>query len=450
MKNLIIIFLLSFGFALPAIAQQSSEEFYIQQRSTNRLGVPYYGYLQNPNTMLMHPDPATPKEKGHFFFEQKEGPWGLIVSAYDKNLCLCPVIRAGWEIKNYPGFAAAKGDQEGSYNGVFHESGKMPHLEAKPKTGTFIGYANTKTELCYWRIDQEEDVIIHLSGGYMMAQGASGEQNPSLIFEKDFSKYGNSATKFVAIETNNVQRGLPGRVLKLDLGMETQSIYQLAKSLTNNSVVKRKEEYFVKQGFSETQSNTSAAVKIPTGKLVKSLLSGANKITAIEATMNKNTKMFSKEDYEKSSYNLGPNESVAIWQESLIADFKYNKTKWVFNSSTKKYTPNEFIHPTFYDDFETENVQNEWHVGRITSDIIEKNGRNVSVLRWTNNAGKSWTLEANPQGDRKGAYVILNTDDSNPYFDKGFEYRTFKFLVDEYGQAKGFEFGSTYYKRVLE
>ena len=134
MKKLFILFLLVLGFSQLAVAQSISESFYIQQRSTNRLAVPYYGKLQKQNTILMHPDPATPKEKGHFFFEQKDGPWGLIVSAYDNSLCLCPYASAGWRVLDLIDQSKYK---------------KHDFVESNPQTGTFIGYSNRKTELCY-------------------------------------------------------------------------------------------------------------------------------------------------------------------------------------------------------------------------------------------------------------------------------------------------------------
>ena len=95
-------------------------------------------------------------------------------------------------------------------------------------------------------------------------------------------------------------------------------------------------------------------------------------------------------------------------------------------------------------------MQNGWHEGTISSDVINKNGKTIKVLKWTNKAGKKWNLEIEPEDVREGDYVILNTDKSNPYYNKGIKHRTFKFIIDEYGQAKGFHFGSTYYERVSQ
>jgi hypothetical protein len=211
MKNLIATFLFILGFSFPVEAQQPTEEFYIQQRSTLRFAVPYYGKLQNQNTILMHSSPATPKEKGHFFFEQKEGPWGLIVSAYDKNLCLCPYTNAGWRVSDL-----IKQSRWENHNFV----------ESNPATGTFIGYSTMKTELCYWRIDQEEDVIIHYNGTYLVAQGTTGEQYPTLVTEGDKNKYGQRAINFIAVRTNNIEKGVIGKELNISGAAKKSITYE--------------------------------------------------------------------------------------------------------------------------------------------------------------------------------------------------------------------------------
>lgn len=54
-------------------------------------------------------------------------------------------------------------------------------------------------------------------------------------------------------------------------------------------------------------------------------------------------------------------------------------------------------------------VENDWHVGRITIEQRDAQGR-PSVLRWRNRAGKSWQLF--PDMDEG----VLGTDEQNPYY----------------------------------
>jgi hypothetical protein len=55
-------------------------------------------------------------------------------------------------------------------------------------------------------------------------------------------------------------------------------------------------------------------------------------------------------------------------------------------------------------------VQNDWHVGAITVEERDANGR-PTVLRWTNQAGVSWRLFAD------SANGILRTGEENPYYE---------------------------------
>ena len=199
MKNAIITFIFILGFGVIAEAQQNSEQFYIQDSRTNRFVVPYYGWVQEPNSILFHPAPASPKEKGYFYFEPKKGSYGLIVSAYDKNLSLCPTALPGWKV--YKDTSPSWDLKETGRNIVINnERLSNRGVVSKPKSGTFIGFYNTKSDLCYWKIDQTNDAIIHISGAYMMAPEPGGGPltNAELTFE-DNSRY---YSKIRAIKTN--------------------------------------------------------------------------------------------------------------------------------------------------------------------------------------------------------------------------------------------------------
>jgi hypothetical protein len=89
-----------------------------------------------------------------------------------------------------------------------------------------------------------------------------------------------------------------------------------------------------------------------------------------------------------------------------------------------------------------EPVQNPWHEGEIT---LEADGE---TLRWTNEAGVSWTLT--PELDA-GA---LHTSEANPYYGDSPGSRMFRVLLrrdatgDHTGEILGFAFGGGVYEKV--
>ena len=90
-------------------------------------------------------------------------------------------------------------------------------------------------------------------------------------------------------------------------------------------------------------------------------------------------------------------------------------------------------------------VQNDWHVGAITVDERDANGR-PTILRWTNQAGVSWRLFADSVNG------ILRTGDENPYYETNpDEGRVFRIVLrrDAEGECRsepaGFQFQSGFY-----
>jgi hypothetical protein len=90
-------------------------------------------------------------------------------------------------------------------------------------------------------------------------------------------------------------------------------------------------------------------------------------------------------------------------------------------------------------------VQNDWHIGAVTVDERDANGR-PTVLRWTNQAGVSWQLFPDL------ATGILRTGDENPYYETNPETgRAFRIVLrrDPEGEYRpepaGFQFQGGFY-----
>ncbi|HJN14007.1 MAG TPA: hypothetical protein QGH10_00875 [Armatimonadota bacterium] len=99
-------------------------------------------------------------------------------------------------------------------------------------------------------------------------------------------------------------------------------------------------------------------------------------------------------------------------------------------------------------EYRHEPVQNDWHEGRITR---ETGDDGETILRWTNEAGASWTLTPDLENG------VLNTGEENPYYeDNPATGRTFRIVLqrDEDGEympeLAGFQFQWGYYARVDE
>ncbi|MEL7531650.1 MAG: Vps62-related protein, partial [Bacteroidota bacterium] len=86
--------------------------------------------------------------------------------------------------------------------------------------------------------------------------------------------------------------------------------------------------------------------------------------------------------------------------------------------------------------YQTDEYLNEWQGGYIE-------GQN---MRWTNNAGASWTLNPNPI-KVSNTEIVFETDRDNPYYDQG--YTTFSFLIQN-GQVMGFNFANSFYRNISE
>jgi hypothetical protein len=526
MKKIIILLAITLGFGTFAEAQQRSEPFYLQHSNSNNFAVPYWGRVKIQSTIQAVPDPATPRNKGEFYFVPKEGGYGLIVSAYDENRCLCPYTSPGWRVRD-----------------LIKQSKWKNHsfVIANPKGTTYVGFSSIKTQACYWKIDQKDNVIIHKSGAYMMAPNPSGKQNIELVYEADIDKtVGKSATNFVTINTNSVKKGVKGEKLILNLrsgpvlkvipavgnswidiptgkitkiqviqeggsittdigesvGINLSSEKKNSQSSSSSTTLNSEFETSVSNGFplgpkveakfslglSATQ--TSEISKSITEQTLKSLKNSKNwqtravcpktssghvrfAITEQVIRVRENPMSIAVDgkapiyiqeaiSYTQvnftQEYAMGSPEIKRKWDEfkrensQLLSEVEENE----YINTRKQVSKNEPITSTFYGDFSIENPQNGWHEGTISSDVTNKNGKTIQVLKWTNKAGKEWNLEIEPEDVREGEYVILNTDKSNPYYSKGFAYRTFKFMVDEQGQVKGFYFGSGYYKRVSD
>jgi len=84
-------------------------------------------------------------------------------------------------------------------------------------------------------------------------------------------------------------------------------------------------------------------------------------------------------------------------------------------------------------EYQLETVDNDWQVGKITRNAT------TGKLEWRNNAGVTWTLSPDPNGN------VLRTDATNPYEKDGI--RDFR-LLKAGGKITGFVFkGETYYKK---
>ena len=255
-------------------------------------------YLQHwGSDMSIHPSGGTPGEdvplvtyrglrgSSRYYIDFQEGPWGYLFNEEDPRFCV------------RPGRFLGQGDA-----GVDAPNNSMLALTA------------ARTASCYFALDQEKNLIRHISGRYWHPSGGSstpGNDNPVVLYDGH-----NKATEFL------LTYGVFNKPFFVDLQAETGSTWTPVFQDLNPTTT-RTHEFTRTVGLQQSKS-TTVSEETTVGISMEATLFGVKStvLASIKrAFSTESSETWSVSSTTKDTYNIVAGKPIVVWALTYKATF---------------------------------------------------------------------------------------------------------------------------------